>query len=225
MKHKALILMLLVWLSVGVLAQGKALDIDSVGIAFRGVRLFPSEIPTSSEIAYATDSRIFKVLKSNDTIVAVTDNKEIFENPLIKLTRAQIKRTYIGSRIKFVDDDAPCWAVITGGRDTIFYIRNLPMPNCLYEFESGVIENFELIKMNRSTADLVELLRLGQFVDSSVNTVILVHPQGDRYLWTDHYRIASDSCVLADAVAITRHEDEIQRIVVTSVGCFPKIPN
>ncbi len=216
MKLKTIIVMLLVWLSASALAQGRALGVDSVDNKIYGVRLFPSEKPTESEIAYAADSRIFKVLKSNDTIVAVTDNKTIFEDPRIKLTRAQIKRTYVNGKIEFYDDSAPHMALITQGRDTIFYIRELPMPNQPYWFESCVIESFDLIKANRSFADLVELLRLGQFVDSSVNTIMLIHPAGIRHLEVNHCLKEDCGYVEAGVVAFTRREDEIQRIGVFS---------
>lgn len=216
MKLKTVIAVLLVWLSVSALAQDRTLDVDSVDNKIYGVRLFPSEKPTESEIAYATDSRIFKVLKSNDTIVAVTDNKTIFEAPRIRMTRAQIKRTYVNGKIEFYDDSAPHMALITQRRDTIFYIRELPMPNQPYWFESCVIESFELIKANRSFADLVELLRLVQFVDSSINTIVLVHPTEDRHLRINDCLKVGDNYVEAGVVAFTRREDEIQRICVGS---------
>ncbi len=222
MKLKTIIAVLLVWLSVSALAQDRTLDVDSVDNRIYGVRLFPSEKPTESEIAYAADSRIFKVLKSNDTIVAVTDNKTIFEDPRRNLTRVQIKRTYVNGEIKFNDDSAPHMAFITHGRDTIFYIRELPMPNQPYELESGVIESFDLIKLNRSVSALVETLRLGQFVDSSINTIVLVYPTEDRHLRINDCLKVGDNYVEAGVVAFTRRKDEIQRIVVTSIDCLSK---
>ncbi len=216
MKPKvALIAVIICWFAVA-LAQENALGVDSVNGKFRGLRLFPSEKPTSSEIAYATDTKIYKILKTNDTIVVVTDNAMVFENPLMNLTRAQIKRKYVKGRKEFCDDDAPETVFISLGKDTIFYIRNLPMPNQPYELEQGVLESFELLKVNRSFSDFVEILRLGQFVDLSINTIILIHSSGAENLWAKQYGITSDDYVSANLFAFTRREDEILRVMISS---------
>lgn len=66
-------------------------------VFFRGTRLFPKDI--NGDTVRAIESRVFKVLLSNDTLVAVTDNPAVFPDELKKLSRGQIRMRFMKKAI------------------------------------------------------------------------------------------------------------------------------
>lgn len=69
-------------------------------------KAFPKDI--NGDTVRAIESRVFKVLLSNDTLVAVTDNPAVFPDELKKLSRGQIRMRFMkeGYSLTF-DDDVP----------------------------------------------------------------------------------------------------------------------
>lgn len=142
---------------------------------FRGTRLFPKDI--NGDTVRAIESRVFKVLLSNDTLVAVTDNPAVFPDELKKLSRGQIRMRFMkkGHSLTF-DDDVPSTVSIHAQKDTLEYIRDIPVPGYPYTIWNSVIESFELIKINRNIRDLVRALNLEPYFNLDIHTIFLIHP-------------------------------------------------
>ena len=117
------------------------------------------------------------MLLSNDTLVAVTDNPAVFPDELKKLSRGQIRMRFMkkGHSLTF-DDDVPSTVSIHAQKDTLEYIRDIPVPGYPYTIWNSVIESFELIKINRNIRDLVRTLNLEPYFNLDIHTIFLIHP-------------------------------------------------
>lgn len=97
MKLSILLFVILFSLSPLANASTPNAETDSIilykDVFFRGTRLFPKDI--NGDTVRAIESRVFKVLLSNDTLVAVTDNPAVFPDELKKLSRGQIRMRFM----------------------------------------------------------------------------------------------------------------------------------
>ena len=152
-------------------------------VFFRGTRLFPKDI--NGDTVRAIESRVFKVLLSNDTLVAVTDNPAVFPDELKKLSRGQIRMRFMkkGFSLTF-DDNVPSTVSIHATKDTLEYIRDIPEPGYPYTIWNGVIESFKLIKINRDIRNLVRTLNLEPYFNLDIHTIFLIHPTEIHNFWS-----------------------------------------
>ena len=74
------------------------------------------------------------------------------------------------------DDDVPSTVSIHATKDTLEYIRDIPVPGYPYTIWNSVIESFELIKINRNIRDLVRTLNLEPYFNLDIHTIFLIHP-------------------------------------------------
>ena len=93
----------------------------------------------------AIESRVFKVLLSDDTLVAV-GNPAVFPDELKKLSKRTNKNAF-HEKIILLRSMTTCkHCVDSRPKDTLEYIRDIPVPGYPYTIWDSVIESFELIK-------------------------------------------------------------------------------
>ena len=183
-------------------------------VFFRGTRLFPKDI--NVDTVRSVESRVFKVLLSNDTLVAVTDNPAVFPDELKKLSRGQIRMRFMKKGVSLTfDDDAPSTVSIHAPKDTLEYIRDFPGPGYPYTIWDGVIESFELIKINRNIRDLVRSLNLEPYFNLDIHTIFLIHPIKISNFWAKEVGIKlNERKMKAEFVEYRQYDGNIVKVAL-----------
>lgn len=174
-------------------------------------RLFPLKI-NDTTINVIKEERFFSFLEMNDTLVIVTDHKDIFDEKQYQLKNLQEAQRKFSKKYNcYSSNDVPDFIKIENETDTLIFARSQSQKGN-YELELGIIKG-EIKDMSLS----LSLTNL--FPTNRYNFIIFVHPNSlqKNCIETNNIEIINNSCGF-DAILVKFEKNQINEIWFSNVS-------